>query len=515
MTEKDIRKKIYIVIIILILLVGGYVISRPYLPTVEKKYQEFNQAMQSIFNPQPESSEQSQETSPELTSQSESPEHSETTEVTSQQSSEETSEETTTSTEQKLSLALQDYVELEFKGIDQMGEVSARFDKAKLESVLSEYEWSSSVDEISDQIHFQVNPDKDLANQDRIKVSLTQDLPNIFKNDYFYATVKGLKVQPKFSQEDLKKAIEISYQGFSGTGKAVLESHFQAPFEDLEVYLTDDSQNLKNGDQITIALTQPSLKLLEDQDYLVENEGKISYTVAGLEEPETLSLETLNRHVVVNFVGTSGVGQARIDTTFQPPYSNFLNKEAFEVENNGAIRNNDVVKIKIKPEILEKMKEAGLLVEEQGQIERQAQNMLQVAEQFKDLKDWQNLIKKIDEKIKQKYPDTLFGAYEIKTERYYYRPYHTANDLLELENVTQDGTIVGVYTITSYDRDKKQVRDTETEVFGFTDLFVNDENQLTSDKYTEYSYKYDNTYTLDSVFQILEGYNFKAVKLKD
>lgn len=514
MTEKDIRKKIYIVIIILILLVGGYIISQPYLPGIQKKYQEFSQAVQQIFNPGSESTEQIENSATETVKDN----HSETPSSTSDESLEETSTETseaTTSSQANLQLTLQDFVKVDYQGLDQAGQAQVQIDQEKLANALVGTPWEADLDSLVKQIHFQVSPKQDLANDDRIKVSLVQALPEIFKNDYFYDTVKGLKVQPKFSQDNLKKAIKIDFQGFSGTGKASIQSNFQAPFEDLEVYMLEDNQNLKNGDQITVALTQPSIKLLEDQDYLIENDGQVKYTVAGLEEPETLTLDNLNKHVVVSFIGTSGAGEARIDTTFQPPYSEFLNNDAFEIENNGSIRNKDQVKIKIKTDILDKMKEAGLLVEEQGQIERQADNMLQVAEQFKDLKDWQNLIQKIDEKIKQKYPDTLFGAYEIKAERYYYRPFHTENDLLTLENVTQDGTIVGVYTITSYDRDKKQVRNTETEVFGFTDLFVNDQMELNTDKYTEYSYKFDNTYTLDAVFQLLEGYDFKAVKLKD
>lgn len=556
MTEKDLIKKVITIIILLILLVGGYILVKPYIPIIESKYQQLSKSVVEIFSGEETSQEPTtvsqvanetrSESSNEVTTGSLqesasliSPASQNSAEQTdrSQANNDETpstevesattmatqttsnplttANEISTVVPQQKALDLEKYLTINFTGYDGSGAIDYRINMEQLRKM-----WTLSAEEFQSFIQ-SLSLDYDgaghLKNQDQVSVTLTSNdtYRAYIAHPTFTVTVNGLKKQPVFTRKAIENALRLTYQGFSGSGTLGFDYQFNAPFGNLKLVIQNPKDDYRNGDKITIALTEASKASLEEQGYLVENSGIIQVALTQFKEPETISTEMINKHVVVSFLGTSGVGTARIDTTFQPPYSNYLNDKSFIVENNGAIKNNDNVKITVDEAIVAKMKENGLILENNGLIERTADNMREVSPDLKQIANWQDLIARLDEKMKQKFPDTLFGAYEVKTERYYYRPYHTPNDLIQIKDASLDGTIIGVYTIETYDRDKKVLRSTTREIFGYTDLFIDPNKKVNLDTLTEYSYSFDSTYTLDAVYQIMEGYNFKAVKLKD
>lgn len=519
----DIIKKLIVTILLLIGLVVGYIYSKPYLPTITSKYQAITQSVHQIINGQDSVSE-SEQTTIETHSSTETPTSSLQTTIsqeTSQETtmdnidSEQTSSELTSHESERdestNNLHPNDFITLIFSGYDRDGMVKHSFDKGQLLDTMDMN--SEDIDKFLESIVIEIEPNKYLTNGDKIKlfVSVPDEFQEIMPDYVLSKNVQGLKERKVFSQNLIQEAIDVDFEGYNGNGHVNYTVDFGNQYDNLAVKEPKQKDHLSNGDEIIFELTDQSKEILQKNDYTLENNGKFIMKVKGLKETETVSQETINKHVVVNFVGTSGVGNARIDATFQPPLSEYLNKDSFEVANNGHIKNDEVVKISIKQEILDDMLEDGFIVENQGMIQRTAKNMLQVSDDFKGIKNHKQLQEKVDKQMKQQFPDTLFGSYDINLERYYYRPYHTENDVIDLENVKQDGTFIGVYTVTSYDRDKKHVRTQETHVFGYTDLFLNDKQEVNLDKPVEFKYKYDETYSLDSVYQLLEGFDFKKV----
>lgn len=511
MGMKDIIKKLVITILLMMGLVVGYVYSKPYIPTISSKYQAIIHSVQQIITGQEAVKEESEQKPEELPVSEMTKETTSVKETSSESSSTPDLVTDPNNADIKSHLHPNDFIHIVFSGYNGNGTVKHTINQEALEEKL--HLSDVTAEDFLENLQVEIDPHQYLSNGDSVKVVVHNS--DAFKDvmpDYVLKTqVKGLKDRKLFTEHMIEKAIDVTFDGFNESGTLSYQVSFDSGFETLDIQTPGQTEKLSNGDEIIFELTDESKQWLQSQNYTIENNGKWVTYVEGLENMEEISSETINRHVVVNFVGTSGAGVARIDATFQPPLSKYLSKDSFEVTNNGHIKNDEVVKITIKPEIIEKMYDAGYDIENQGQIERTAKNMLQVSEDFKGIKNHKLLQEKVDKELKQQFPDTLFGSYDIKLERYYYRPYHTENDVIQLDDVKQDGTFLGVYTVTSYDRDRKHVRTKETHVFGYTDLFINDESEVNLENPIEFKTKYDETYSLDSVYQILEGFNFKKV----
>lgn len=519
----DIIKKLVFTIILLVGLVVGYIYSKPYLPIISSKYQAITHSISQILNNDGDTTEQSRTNQETSTTRQETEVDTTTIEPSTQESlvseitveTEESSEapKTTEDTSSPSSrIHPNDFIRVTYTGYDGDGSVKYSVDRQALQDKLQLK--AQDLDDFINGLDISLEPTQYLSNGDSVQlfVKVKDSYQDILPNFVVNLKVSGLKERKVFKTEFLKDAINVTLEGYDGLGKLTYDYQFSDPnFKDLQLKELPTDTNLRNGQTITFELTESSKDFLKSDDYILEEDGKFDMTVTGLKPTESVTQEMIDKHVVVNFVGTSGAGIARIDATFQPPLSNYLNKDSFDVQNNGHIKNDETIKISIKPDILEKMTAEGYLVENNGTIERQAKNMLQVSETFDGIKNHKTLKEKVDQQMKDQFPDTLFGSYDIKLERYYYRPYHTENDLVNLEKAKQDGTFIGVYTVTAYDRDKKHIRTKETHVFGYTDLFINDKKEVSLEKPNEFKYKYDETYTLESIYQLLEGFNFSKV----
>ena len=485
MTEKDIIKRIVIVFILLIALVFGHIFMKPYLPSIVSKYDDLKQTLLG----------------------------KEAKTITENSTEEnETSQETVQETKSKIDPS--QLIRIEFTGSNRKGELNYTIQKSVIHDLknLSMEEKNQFLDSLK--VTF--SKEKQLSNQDliQVKVSTDKKFESYLGTLSFEQKVSGLSEKESFTIKSLEDDINVEFSGFNGKGNATLHTDFVSPFDQLKVIIDQPKANYSNGDELRIIFNQDSIRKLEELGYSIAEDDELIVKVEDLEDPIKIKKEDIDKHVVVNFMGTSGVGEVKLDTTFQPPLSTFLNNESFDIENNGQIRNNEEVTIKIKPDVLDKMKDKGLELTEPIEMTRKAQNLPEVSESIDQTKNVKELIKKINADIEQKYPDTLFGSFDTKLERYYYRPFHVQNDLIKVENSTQDGTLIAVFTVDTLSKDKKEKIKTETLVYGYTNLYTNSKNEIKLKEAKVYEYKYDNTYTLESVFQLIEGYNFKAIKFK-
>src|SRR5690625_529689 len=93
-------------------------------------------------------------------------------------------------------------------------------------------------------------------------------------------------------------------------------------FESYSIEL-DKADELANGDQVTVKVT------VDEESSFAFNGGEKEFTVDGLEEPEVLTEEEVQKHIVVDFIGANERGFARINNTF----SGDLNNISFDIEN--------------------------------------------------------------------------------------------------------------------------------------------------------------------------------------
>lgn len=325
--------------------------------------------------------------------------------------------------------------------------------------------------------------------------------------------VTGLEILKPFDDERIAEAVNLIFTGYNGYGQVSLDYAFNRPYEDLSLELASDSQGLANGDQVVVALTNESKEILQQQEYSLPGDGQIEVEVTGLPEAIQVPDDLLSKHVVTNFVGTSGVGQMQIDTTFQPPYSDYLSEKSFYSDQDGAIENGEEVLIRLKVEAWQELFDHGLIVSETGQqFSRRADNLRLVLEEAGDIPQLDDLLDRINTAVTVRYSESsLFAAHEVKLEGIYYRPYHVVNDLIDIEGASQDGVLVALYRVDIYDRGKQKLQETIHVLEGYSDLFIDAEGNVDMNDLVDYNYDFNSSYSLDSIVQMLKGYEFKRV----
>lgn len=407
--------------------------------------------------------------------------------------------------ESLVTVNLADILDLQFEGYTGEGTVTYAFNQPVIQQALGLSDAELAV--FMGAIDLQIEPDSGLKNGDRVQVSLEAGAYQKHINGNPRSIqVSGLDAYEIINEADLAANLALDISGYSGSAEAQLKVSEQEPY----THLTFEQhfwQEVANGDQLALVLTAEAEDWLQEHGYQLEK-PKMYFQVGGLPERERLSQELLERHVVASFQGTSGAGEIMLDTTFQPPFSDFLDAEAFDIPQQGRIANGDTVELLVKADVRQALEEAGYALET-DRIMREAGNLKEVAEHFDEIHNHEAIFQRIQEDLRNQFPDTFFGAYEIEPVAYYYRPHRVVNDLLDLENVSQDGTFIGLFQIQLYDRQKTNLRSSQWLVHGYTDLFINNQQEVALDDMETYHYEFPENYTLESAKQLLEGYGFE------
>lgn len=267
----------------------------------------------------------------------------------------------------------------------------------------------------------------------------------------------------------------------------------------------DHATDLSNGDEVVVKLAVDDSKTKK-----LSTKDELKVTVSGLEEPKQLSDEEIEKHVVVNFNGASGKGSLMIDTTF----SDDLSYLTFESSQDGEIKNGDTVVVSLTEDAKESLPSLGYVLTGEGEAQFQATGLDEIAESPADIANLEDIERLISEGINREYQDSPWDhyTYEIIKESTFYRQFEGDEESNSFwGNAPSNGTLVNVYTIKRYGFDEK-LEYTFTAIYGYTDIILDEDKKANVAEINEYSDSYDDTYSLESVEKLLEGYGYQLVE---
>src|SRR5699024_5157394 len=276
-------------------------------------------------------------------------------------------------------------------------------------------------------------------------------------------------------------------------------------------YEIDQSSDLSNGDVVTVTLTVSG----EEAEKVLKGD-EVECTDEGLEEPEELTKEELEKHIVVDFVGASGKGDARINNTF----SDDLGYIDFSVENDGSLSNGDEAKLVVPEEEHASLLELGYKVDDDADVTYEVSGLTEYAETAEDIDNIKDMIRMMDEEMKENFKDSeYFNAYDIKQEKFLYRQFPEEEESY-YDGSTNNGSFMSLYTIVVYDNaEEKADKNPDHEYIYakiYRDLAIDEDGKVNVAKIAKDYEDHDSSYSLDTVQQVYEGngYNESDIKVE-
>ncbi|MEC1177309.1 hypothetical protein P9B03_02335 [Metasolibacillus meyeri] len=342
------------------------------------------------------------------------------------------------------------------------------------------------------------------------------------------------------SKEDLTDYIELKYYGIDTRGtasyvideEAIVKNIFDidvnsvepgsissetiAEVNDLsksfEINL-DKKENLSNGDKITVTVTvDPEMtKRLKEKSERV-------FEVSGLPEGTKITAADLEKNVIVTFKGANGKGiVSNIDKTFESDLS-FLN---FEVENDGELKNGEQAKISLTQETIERLNDSDFILDGDGSFTVEITGLINYAQSANEITNLDDIKRMLSEGINRKYKNSSeqysWGrVYEINLEGIFYRQFEKKVDegfSWQSNLGDSNGNLVGVYSVKEFSGGTEgKLNKKFTIVYGFSNLVLDENNKVNLTELIEISKGYDDTYSLESVLKLMEGYNYMEFK---
>lgn len=328
--------------------------------------------------------------------------------------------------------------------------------------------------------------------------------------------------------------VDVNFRGLDTRGTAsysvdyerlhnyLIENDKELEFESQNVYYDDQqleemlginldkSSDLSNGDSVTLTLDIDSSKVKNlaggDKEFVVE----------GLDEAKKLTTEELEKHLVVNFNGVSGLGSATIDNTL-PGELGYL---GFTLVDDGKFKNGDLAKIEITDDLENRLADNGYLLDDDFDPSFEVKGLDEVAEKATDIANLDDIKRMIDEEVNRSYkdwnPEASYGSrYEIKEEGLFYRQFvRDSNDSqFSFNSATNNGNLVKILSVKRYYGGTENKLNTEfTAIIGFSDLFLDEENKVNVADLITIKDTKDSTYSVESVVQLYEGYGYNRVE---
>lgn len=276
----------------------------------------------------------------------------------------------------------------------------------------------------------------------------------------------------------------------------------------------DKDKNLSNGDKVKVIATvnEEKTKKIKSGEKIVE--------VKGLEEPKKLTNEEASKHLVVNFNGANGQGKAQIDNTF----NNELSSINFKIDNDGKLKNGDKAKLDISKQLKQELSSQGYILDKGFDPTFEVKGLDEVAENATDIANLDDIKRMIDEGVRRKYKSSEKNEYswdrqyEIKEEKMMYRQFNTNTKDNETfwgssYGSSQNGNLIKIFTVKQYSGGPEgKLQDIQTVIYGYSDIILNDKKEANVADLTEISDSKDDTYSLESVIKLYEGYGYKEVK---
>lgn len=271
--------------------------------------------------------------------------------------------------------------------------------------------------------------------------------------------------------------------------------------------------NLSNGDKVTLAID-----VNEDKTKKIKSSKK-TVEVKGLNKAKELTNKEVEKKLVVNFNGVSGRGVATIDNVFDSP----LDSVVFTIKNDGKLKNGDKAEIVLDKSQKDQLSYDGYVLQKNFSPTFEVNGLEEVAESASDIANIEDIKRMIDEEVRRTYkdssPEYSYGSkYEITLDKLMYRQFDKDSSKEDeyswsMSSSNQNGNLIGIYTIKRYSGGtESKLEDTKTAIIGYSNIVLDENKNANVAELDEIQTTKDDTYSLESVLKLYEGYGYTPVE---
>ena len=214
-------------------------------------------------------------------------------------------------------------------------------------------------------------------------------------------------------------------------------------------YEFNKTNNLKNGEEVTFTVTTSS------KNSPIKAEKK-AFKVQNLKEYEKVSAENLLKEVTVTFSGFNGYGTV----TFGNSIKNYFQLNSSNSYSN--LKNGDKITLTVNESYIKTLKESGKIVDNKN-----VDITVSGLKELKDIKNFEDLIKKNDDYVKSEHKNDSYDTYTIESQGSYMR--------INVNNYDKGSiSLVTIYKVTKTDsKDNKSVN---YKYYGYSAYLLKDGN---------------------------------------
>ena len=214
-------------------------------------------------------------------------------------------------------------------------------------------------------------------------------------------------------------------------------------------YEFNKTNNLKNGEEVTFTITTSS------KNSPIKAEKK-AFKVQNLKEYEKVSAENLLKEVTVTFSGFNGYGTV----TFGNSIKNYFQLNSSNSYSN--LKNGDKITLTVNESYIKTLKESGKIVDNKN-----VDITVSGLKEIKDIKNFEDLIKKNDDYVKSEHKNDSYDTYTIESQGSYMR--------INVNNYDKGSiSLVTIYKVTKTDsKDNKSVN---YKYYGYSAYLLKDGN---------------------------------------
>ena len=214
-------------------------------------------------------------------------------------------------------------------------------------------------------------------------------------------------------------------------------------------YEFNKTNNLKNGEEVTFTITTNS------KNSPIKAEKK-TFKVQNLKEYEKVSAKDLLKEVNVTFSGFNGYGTVSFGNSIKN-YFQLNNKDSFS-----NLKNGDKITLTVNESYIKSLKEIGKIVDNKN-VDITVSGLKEV----KDIKNFEDLIKRNDDYIKSEHKNDSSSTYTIESQGSYMR--------INVNN-HENGSVslVTIYKVTK--TDSKDSKSAVYKYYGYTAYLLKDGN---------------------------------------
>ena len=214
-------------------------------------------------------------------------------------------------------------------------------------------------------------------------------------------------------------------------------------------YEFNKTNNLKNGEEVTFTITTSS------KNSPIKAEKK-TFKVQNLKEYEKVSAENLLKEVTVTFSGFNGYGTV----SFGNSIKNYFQLNTSNSYSN--LKNGDKITLTVNDSYIKTLKESGKIIDNKN-----VDITVSGLKEIKDIKNFEDLIKKNDDYVKSEHKNDSYDTYTIESQGSYMR--------INVNNYDKGSiSLVTIYKVTKTDsKDNKSVK---YKYYGYSAYLLKDGN---------------------------------------